>query len=62
MKTKWENQGLFLFALIDQLFPSDRESTEQEHMVSDRLYFGLLISAALIAILLGAFRWVWMSE
>lgn len=59
MKTKWENGGLFLFALIDQLFPSDGESTEQEHMVSDRLFYGLLISAALITILLGVVRWVY---
>jgi hypothetical protein len=53
-----ETRGLFFFRLIDELFPNDGESAEQESAVSDRLFYRLLISAALITTLLGVLRWV----
>lgn len=62
MKTKRENAELFLFALIDKLFPGESEHPGEYHMVSDRLFYALLILATLIAILLGVVRWGWMSE
>ena len=62
MKTKPENRGLFLFTLIDDLFPDGNGHEGQDLIVDDRLFHGLLILAALIAIVLGAVRWAWMTE
>jgi len=62
MKTKREHRGLFLFTLIDELFPGEGEHVTADVMMSGRLFYGLLILATLIAILLGAVRWGWVCE
>jgi hypothetical protein len=62
MRTNRENRGLFLFTLIDELFPGENGHEGQDLMVGDRLFYGLLILATLIAILLGVVRWGWMTE
>jgi len=62
MKLKRENRDPFLFTLIDEVFPNEGEHAGEDYMVGDRLFYGLLISATLIAIFLGVVRWGWMSE
>jgi hypothetical protein len=62
MKTNRENRGLFLFTLIDDLFAGKGEHADENHLVSNRLFYGLLVSATLVAILLGVVRRGWMSE
>lgn len=62
MKTKQENRGLFLFTLIDDLFPDGNGYEGQDLSVDVRLFHGLLILAALIAIVLGVMRWAWVTE